>query len=111
MWSLRLANVLVIEDDEGTAEEIITALGDRGYVLDRAADGADGLPRARVGGSDVLVVGHMLPELDGLSVIETLRSEGISPPALVLSALDAVNDRVRGLRAAGNHFLAKPFAL
>ena len=55
-----LAKVLVIEDDEETAEEIVTALGDRGYVLDRAADGADGLQRARVGGWDVLVVDRML---------------------------------------------------
>src|SRR5690349_12096337 len=107
----RLAKVLVIEDDEGTAEEIVTALGDRGYVLDRAANGADGLHRARVGGWDVLVVDRMLPELDGLSVIEALRSEGISTPVLVLSALNAVNDRVRGLRAGGDDYLAKPFAL
>jgi len=106
-----LAKVLVIEDDEGTAEEIVTALGDRGYVLDRAANGADGLQRARVGGWDVLVVDRMLPELDGLSVIEALRSEGISTPVLVLSALNAVNDRVRGLRAGGDDYLAKPFAL
>jgi len=106
-----LAKVLVIEDDEGTAEEIVTALGDRGYILDRAADGVDGLQRARVGGWDVLVVDRMLPELDGLSVIEALRSEGISTPVLVLSALNAVNDRVRGLRAGGDDYLAKPFAL
>jgi two-component system OmpR family response regulator len=106
-----LAKVLVIEDDDGTAEEIVTALGDRGYVLDRAADGAQGLERARSGGWDVLVVDRMLPELDGLSVVETLRGEGIRTPVLVLSALNAVNDRVRGLRAGGDDYLAKPFAL
>ena len=69
----QLAKVLVIEDDDGTAEEIMTALCDRGYLLDRAADGTDGLERARAGAWDVLVVDRMLPGLDGLSVIETLR--------------------------------------
>jgi two-component system OmpR family response regulator len=103
--------VLVIEDDDGTADEIVTALCDRGYVLDRAADGTDGLERARAGAWDVLVVDRMLPGLDGLSVIETLRQEGIKTPVLVLSALNAVNDRVRGLRAGGDDYLAKPFAL
>jgi len=104
-----LARILVIEDDDGTAEEIVTALGDRGYVLDRAADGTKGLEQARTGGWDVLVIDRMLPELDGLSVIETLRDEGIRTPVLVLSALNAVNDRVRGLRAGGDDYLAKPF--
>jgi two-component system, OmpR family, response regulator len=106
-----LAKVLVIEDDDGTAEEIVTDLGDRGYLLDRASDGTDGLQRARTGGWDVLVVDRMLPGLDGLSVIEALRDEGIKTPVLVLSALNAVNDRVRGLRAGGDDYLAKPFAL
>jgi two-component system, OmpR family, response regulator len=107
----QLAKVLVIEDDDGTAEEIMTALRDRGYVLDRAADGTEGLERVRAGAWDVLVVDRMLPGLDGLSVIETLRQEGIKTPVLVLSALSAVNDRVRGLRAGGDDYLAKPFAL
>jgi two-component system OmpR family response regulator len=106
-----LAKVLVIEDDDGTAEEIVTALDDRGYMLDRATDGTEGLQRARSGGWDVLVVDRMLPGLDGLSVVEILRGEGIRTPVLVLSALNAVNDRVRGLRAGGDDYLAKPFAL
>ncbi|HEX4173266.1 MAG TPA: response regulator transcription factor [Acetobacteraceae bacterium] len=106
-----MAKVLVIEDDDGTAEEIVTDLGDRGYLLDRASDGTDGLQRARTGGWDVLVVDRMLPGLDGLSVIEALRDEGVRTPVLVLSALNAVNDRVRGLRAGGDDYLAKPFSL
>ena len=106
-----MAKVLVIEDDDGTAEEIVEALDDRGYVLARAADGNEGLRRARAGGWDVLVVDRMLPGLDGLTVIETLRHEGIKTPVLVLSALNAVNDRIRGLRAGGDDYLAKPFAL
>jgi two-component system OmpR family response regulator len=106
-----LAKVLVIEDDDGTAEEIVTVLRDRGFAIDRAADGTEGLERARAGTWDVLVVDRMLPGLDGLSVVETLREEGIKTPVLVLSALSAVNDRVRGLRAGGDDYLAKPFAL
>jgi two-component system, OmpR family, response regulator len=106
-----MAKVLVIEDDDGTAEEIVSALGDRGYVLDRAADGSEGLERARTGGWDVMVVDRMLPGLDGLTVVETLRDEGIKTPVLVLSALSAVNERVRGLRAGGDDYLAKPFEL
>ena len=106
-----MAKVLVIEDDDGTAEEIVSALGDRGYVLDRAADGSEGLERARAGGWDVMVVDRMLPGLDGLTVLEMLRDEGIKTPVLVLSALSAVNERVRGLRAGGDDYLAKPFEL
>jgi two-component system OmpR family response regulator len=111
MRKVAMAKVLVIEDDDGTAEEIVEALDDRGYVLARAADGNEGLRRARAGGWDVLVVDRMLPGLDGLTVIETLRHEGIKTPVLVLSALNAVNDRIRGLRAGGDDYLAKPFAL
>jgi two-component system OmpR family response regulator len=111
MEMVAMANVLVIEDDDGTAEEIVTALDNRGYALDRAADGIEGLEKARAGGWDVLVVDRMLPGLDGLTVVETLRHEGIRTPVLVLSALNAVNDRVRGLRAGGDDYLAKPFAL
>jgi two-component system, OmpR family, response regulator len=106
-----LAKVLVIEDDDGTAEEITTALRDRGFVVERAADGTEGLERARVDSWDVLLVDRMLPGLDGLAIVETLRTEGIRTPVLVLSALNAVNDRVRGLRAGGDDYLAKPFAL
>ena len=106
-----LARILVIEDDDGTAEEVMTALGDRGYNPERAANGTDGLERARGGAWDVLVVDRMLPGLDGLAVIEALRHDNIMTPALVLSALGAVNDRIRGLRAGGDDYLAKPFAL
>jgi two-component system OmpR family response regulator len=89
----------------------VTSLGERGYETGRAGDGGLGLEWARSGAWDVLVVDRMLPGLDGLSVIEKLRDEGIKTPVLVLSALNAVNDRVRGLRAGGDDYLAKPFAL
>jgi two-component system OmpR family response regulator len=106
-----LARILVIEDDDETAAEIVTALADRGYAADRERTGPDGLDRARAGEWDVLVVDRMLPGLEGLAIIETLRDEGVMTPVLVLSALSAVNDRVRGLRAGGDDYLAKPFAL
>jgi two-component system OmpR family response regulator len=80
-------------------------------VVERAADGTEGLERARADSWDVLLVDRMLPGLDGLAIVETLRTEGIKTPVLVLSALNAVNDRVRGLRAGGDDYLAKPFAL
>ena len=110
-----LARILVIEDDDGTAEEVMTALGDRGYRPERVSSGTDGLDRARAGAGDgpwdVLVLDRMLPGLDGLAVLEALRGDNIMTPVLVLSALGAVNDRIRGLRAGGDDYLAKPFAL
>jgi two-component system OmpR family response regulator len=101
----------VIEDDSETAEEILTALGERGYLLDRAATGTDGLERARTGTWDALVVDRMLPGLDGLTVVESLRNAQVKTPVLVLSALGAVNDRIRGLRAGGDDYLVKPFSI
>ena len=106
-----LPRILVIEDDDGTAEEVLTALGDHGYLPERASSGMEGLERARAGDWDVLVIDRMLPGLDGLAVIESLRNDQIMTPVLVLSALGAVNDRIRGLRAGGDDYLAKPFAL
>jgi two-component system OmpR family response regulator len=106
-----LAKILVIEDDNETADEIVTALSDRGYRPARASTGTEGLERARDSDWDALVVDRMLPGLDGLAVIETLRNENVMTPVLVLSALSAVNERIRGLRAGGDDYLAKPFAL
>jgi two-component system OmpR family response regulator len=110
-WGADLAKILVIEDDNETADEIVTALSDRGYRPARASTGTEGLERARRSDWDALVVDRMLPGLDGLAVIETLRNENVMTPVLVLSALSAVNERIRGLRAGGYDYLAKPFAL
>jgi two-component system OmpR family response regulator len=110
-WGADLAKILVIEDDNETADEIVTALSDRGYRPARASTGTEGLERARDSDWDALVVDRMLPGLDGLAVIETLRNENVMTPVLVLSALSAVNERIRGLRAGGDDYLAKPFAL
>ena len=106
-----MANLLLIEDDKETAEEIRAELSDRGYEIDWAANGIEGLDKARSGGVNVLIVDRLLPGMDGLTIIEALRLEGNRTPVLVLSALGAVDDRVRGLRAGGDDYLTKPFAM
>jgi two-component system OmpR family response regulator len=105
-----MANVLLIEDDRETANEIRAELGDRGYAVDWAADGIEGLDKARSGEAEVVIVDRLLPGMDGLTIVEALRTEGMRTPVLVLSALGAVDDRVRGLRAGGDDYLTKPFA-
>ncbi|MGI4954042.1 MAG: response regulator transcription factor [Janthinobacterium lividum] len=106
-----MTRLLVIEDDVETAEEVTGYFRGRGYEVDYATTGPDGLVLAQTGLADLLVVDRMLPGLDGLAVIEALRAAGIRTPALVLSALDGVDERVRGLRAGGDDYLGKPFAL
>ena len=106
-----MTRLLLIEDDVETAEEVAGYFRGRGYDVDCAATGPDGLAQAGAGQADVLVVDRLLPGLDGLAVIEALRHAGVRTPALVLSALDGVDERVRGLRAGGDDYLGKPFAL
>ena len=103
--------VLLIEDDDKFAQDIAEELSVRGFAVTRAADGPDGLARATGGGFDVLIVDRLLPGLDGLGVIEQLRAGGSRVPVLVLSALSAVDDRVNGLKAGGDDYLTKPFAM
>ena len=109
-WDGSMATVLLIEDDKETAQEIRAELGDRDYVVDWAADGVEGLDKARSGGAEVVIVDRMLPGMDGLTIVQAMRDEGVRTPVLVLSALGAVDDRVRGLRAGGDDYLTKPFA-
>ena len=85
-------------------------LGESGYVVDHAAEGRDGLFMATGGGYDALIVDRMLPGMDGLAVIGALRAAEVHTPVLILSALGAVDDRVKGLRAGGDDYLVKPFA-
>jgi two-component system OmpR family response regulator len=104
-------DILLIEDDWETASEISGDLSERGYRVVHADTGSSGLAICRGGRFDLLIIDRMLPELDGLAVIEILRREAVRTPVLVLSALSAVNDRVRGLKAGGDDYLTKPFAL
>jgi len=102
--------VLVIEDDPEVARYLVKGLKESGYVADHAATGTDGLVMAMGESYDVAIVDRMLPGLDGLVLIETLRKSGNRTPVLILSALGDVDQRVRGLRAGGDDYLAKPFA-
>jgi len=102
--------VLVIEDDSEVARYLLKGLKESGYVADHAATGTDGLVMAMGEGYDALIVDRMLPGLDGLVLIETLRKSANSTPVLILSALGDVDQRVRGLRAGGDDYLTKPFA-
>ena len=102
--------VLIIEDDRQAASYLKKALGEAGHVADTAHDGDDGLSLAQSGGYDALIVDRMLPRRDGLSVISELRGRGDRTPALILSALGEVDDRVTGLRAGGDDYLTKPYA-
>jgi two-component system OmpR family response regulator len=102
--------ILVIEDDAETASYMVKGLKESGYVVDHAADGKDGMFHAIGGNYDALIVDRMLPSVDGLSIIQAIRAAGIKTPALILSALGAVDDRVRGLRAGGDDYLTKPYA-
>jgi two-component system, OmpR family, response regulator len=105
-----MATVLVIEDDLRTATEIAAALGDYGFEVECAHNGRDGLLKAAGEKYDAIVLDRMLPgDLDGLGVLATLRSIGSETPVLILSALSAVDERVRGLRAGGDDYLTKPF--
>jgi len=102
--------ILVIEDDSETAGQIVEALSASGYAVDLTADGEDGLERARSIEYAVMTIDRMLPGMDGIAVIRRLRDDGIVTPALIVSALGEVDDRVRGLRAGGDDYLVKPFA-
>jgi len=102
--------VLVIEDDAETAAYIARGLHEHGHVADHAPDGRDGLLMAGGGGYDVMVVDRMLPGIDGLGLVRTLRGAGIKAPVLFLTALRGVGDRVQGLEAGGDDYLVKPFA-
>jgi two-component system OmpR family response regulator len=102
--------ILLIEDDHEAAGYLVKGLGESGYVVDRAADGAEGLYLALTNDYDAAIVDRMLPGLDGLAVVEAMRKGGKPTPTLFLSALGAVDDRVKGLRAGGDDYLTKPFA-
>jgi len=102
--------VLVIEDDLETANQLVDCLQTNGYFVDLATDGEEGLRQCRASDYVAMTVDRMLPRIDGIDVIRRLRESGILTPALILSALGEVDDRVRGLRAGGDHYLVKPFA-
>ncbi len=103
-------HVLIIEDDQQAASYVGKGLRESGHTVSIANNGDDGLMMSRSGKFDVLVVDRMLPDMDGLEIIQTIRKEGLSTPALILSALSKVGHRVEGLQAGGDDYLTKPFA-
>jgi two-component system, OmpR family, response regulator len=102
--------ILVVEDDSETAVQLVESLATNGYQVDLAVDGHDGLSRGRSADYAVMTIDRMLPGIDGISIIRRLRDDGIATPALIISALGEIDDRVRGLRAGGDDYLVKPFA-
>ncbi|WP_448563986.1 winged helix-turn-helix domain-containing protein [Thalassotalea ganghwensis] len=102
--------ILVIEDDIEVSNYIAKGLVESGYVVDQAFSGTDGLYMATSESYDLLIVDRMIPKLDGLNVIRSVRAASIETPIIVLSALGAVTDRVEGLNSGGDDYLTKPFA-
>lgn len=101
---------LLVEDDASIAEFVTRGLREAGFAVDHAADGDEGLNAAVREAYDVAIVDLMLPERDGLSLIDELRRRGITTPVLILSARRSVDDRVKGLQVGGDDYLTKPFA-
>jgi two-component system OmpR family response regulator len=102
--------ILVVEDDNKIASFVVKGLKQAGYAVDRAADGEEALVLAETTAYDAAVVDVMLPKLDGLSLIQRLRSQKIRTPVIILSAKASVDDRIKGLQAGGDDYLTKPFA-
>ncbi|MGR3272256.1 DNA-binding response regulator [Thalassococcus profundi] len=102
--------LLVVEDDATTGSYIARGLREEGHTVDLVTDGRDGLVQATGGGYDVMVVDRMLPEVDGMTLVKTLRAAGNRTPVLFLTSLGSVDDRIDGLNAGGDDYLTKPFA-
>lgn len=103
--------VLIVEDDRYAADFLLKGLREAGYNVDHAGGGQDGLFLATTERYDAIVLDRMLPKVDGLTILRTLRASKIATPVLILSALGDVDDRIEGLRAGGDDYLVKPFAL
>jgi two-component system OmpR family response regulator len=102
--------VLLLEDDQETRDHVVRVLREQGHVVDVADNGADAIYLGTEGGHAVLVLDRMVPRVDGVGVLRTLRAAGVQTPALFLTALGEVADRVEGLDAGGDDYLVKPFA-
>jgi two-component system OmpR family response regulator len=103
--------ILIVEDDRTASAYLAQGLQEFGHAVEQSLDGADGLFRAKSTTFDILIVDRMLPKLDGLALIQSLRQAGIATPVLIISALDQVDERIQGLRAGGDDYLTKPYHL
>ena len=103
--------ILIIEDDQEIARYLRKGLSEAGHIVEHADNGRDGLYLATGESFDAIILDRLLPQMDGLTVLTALRATGASVPVLILSALSQVDDRIKGLRAGGDDYLVKPFAL
>lgn len=103
--------ILLIEDDARVADHAARGLREAGHIIDMAHDGREGLLKAAAEHYDAIILDRMLPQVDGLKILQTIRATGDGTPVLILSALGDVDERVKGLRAGGDDYLPKPFAL
>jgi two-component system, OmpR family, response regulator len=102
--------ILVVEDDPETAGQLVEQLTTSGYDVDLATNGTEALSRGASCDYAVITMDRMLPDIDGIAVMQQLRNDGVAAPVLIISALGEVDDRVRGLRAGGDDYLVKPFS-
>ncbi len=102
--------ILVVEDDDDTQGYLAKALRETGYTVEATASGREGLMHALSGGFDALVLDRMLPDLDGLSLLKSVRAAGVQTPAIMLTAMSAIDERVRGLRGGADDYVVKPFS-
>jgi two-component system OmpR family response regulator len=103
--------ILIIEDDEQTARLVKQSLVEHGHNVEISNNGESGLKHAAVGGFDVLVIDRMLPGLDGLSIVQRLRSMNVTSAILFLTAVGGIEDRIEGFESGADDYLVKPFAL
>ncbi|HZZ30753.1 MAG TPA: response regulator transcription factor [Phenylobacterium sp.] len=102
--------LLIVEDDREAASYLKRSLSEAGHAVDYAAAGRDGLMLAAAEPYDVIILDRMLPEIDGLAILRTIRASGVKTPVLLLTALGGIDDRVEGLEAGADDYLVKPFA-
>jgi two-component system OmpR family response regulator len=102
--------ILVVEDDPETRDYLAKGLREAGYAVEATASGRQGLMLALDGGFDALILDRMLPDLDGLSLLKSLRAAGVAAPAVLLTAMSAIDERVSGLRAGADDYVVKPFS-
>jgi two-component system OmpR family response regulator len=103
--------ILIVEDDKEAAAYLKKALSEAGHAVDHASSGREGLFLAAGEAYDVIILDRMLPEMDGLAILRTIRASDIKTPVLLLTALGGIDDRVDGLEAGGDDYLVKPFAI
>ncbi|MFM0170660.1 response regulator transcription factor [Paraburkholderia sediminicola] len=105
-----MPRILTIEDDELIAHDIVRTLSASGFSVDVARTGREGMAKVMAGDYDVVTLDRMLPDLDGLTIVATMRGVGMETPVLVMSAMSDVDQRIQGLRAGGDDYLTKPFS-